>query len=94
MNVDKAIEIETRNQILRLLSDTEAEGVATAETHPIPAGEEFLDLEHLERGVQRAEPATRSAHTIPRTAVSDSTWQKILAVLATPAEPRKPPKPH
>jgi hypothetical protein len=84
MNVDKRIEYQTRSEILNLLSDEEAGMVSTAETGRIPEGDEYLDLEHLELGVQRAEPNTPASHTLPRAAVRDATWDKILTVLETP----------
>lgn len=44
------------------------------------------DLEHLERGVLRAESRTPGRNTLPRTAVNEATWAKILTVLETPIE--------
>ena len=84
MNLDQRLEYQTRSEILKLLSDREASLVSTAETGRIPVGEEYLDLEHLERGVLRADPGTQAAHTIPRAAVRDTTWAKILMVLIAP----------
>ncbi len=86
MTTDKRIEYATRSEVLRLLSDDEAGLVATAETKQLPEGDEYLDLEHLERGVQISEgPTTSSRHVLPRSAVRMATWSKILTVLATPA---------
>ncbi|MDB4957520.1 MAG: hypothetical protein JWO36_5089 [Myxococcales bacterium] len=87
MNVDKRIEYQTRSEILNLLSDEEAGMVSTAETGRIPEGDEYLDLEHLELGVLRAEPNTQAAHTLPRAAVRDTTWERILIVLNAPIAP-------
>ena len=75
----------TRECILKLLSSTEIAKVSTAETATaLVEGEEFLDLGHLDRGVQRAGPAAGVAmgHVLPRRSVEDETWTKILAELA------------
>ena len=76
----------TRDTILMLLSDEENSKVSTAEAASrLTQGEEYLDLEHLDQGVQRAKAATAKAtmgHILPRSAVSDETWSKILAHLA------------
>lgn len=84
MNVDLHIAHRTRDEILSLLSEGELESVSSAEQRWLPEDDEYLDLEHLERGVLRAEPNTPAKHTLPRAAVSDATWIKILSVLATP----------
>ena len=76
----------TRDTILMLLSDEENARVSNAEAAlRLAQGEEYLDLEHLDRGVQRAKAATAKAtmgQILPRTTVSDATWSKILAHLA------------
>jgi hypothetical protein len=75
----------TRDAILALLSDEEIAKVSTAETAAgLREGGEYLDLEHLDRGVQRASAATKGTmvHALPRAAVRDETWTKILARLA------------
>jgi len=87
MNVDRNIANRTRREILSLLSDDELGAVSNAEQQRIPEGDEYLDLEHLELGVLRAEPATQGKHALPRAAVSDATWLKILTVLETPIAP-------
>ena len=88
----------TRNTILKLLSDEEVAQVSTAETtSELTEGQEYLDLEHLDQGVQCANSATRIAmpNVLPRSAISSETWSKILAELArkgravqTPSLPR------
>ena len=47
-------------------------------------GAEYLDLEHIHQGIQRAKATTKVAmgHVVPRSAVSDATWAKIVAQLA------------
>jgi hypothetical protein len=74
-----------RDNILNVLSDEEVAKVSTAETASgLTEGAEYLDLEHLDQGVQRAKAATKTTmgHVLPRSAVSDETWSKILAQLA------------
>jgi hypothetical protein len=75
----------TREAVLALLSDEEIAKVSTAETsRELPAGSEYLDLEHLELGVHRASAAIQISmgQILPRTAVHPGTWTKILAQLA------------
>lgn len=84
MNVERQIASQTRREILGMLSDDELRYVSNAEETRIPEGADYLDLEHLELGVQQAEPNTSGDHALPRSAVSDDTWTKILAVLETP----------
>ena len=75
----------TRDSILKLLSDEENARVSTAETASgLIEGEEYLDLEDLDQGVQRAKASTAKAkmgHVLPRSAVSEETWGKILVQL-------------
>jgi hypothetical protein len=70
---------------LLLLSDEENAKVSNAEgALLLGQGEEVLDLEHLDRGVQRSEAVTSKAtmgHILQRSAVSGETWSKILAHL-------------
>jgi hypothetical protein len=74
-----------REAILNLLSSDEIAKVSTAETATgLTEGQEYLDLEHLDRGVQRAKAVTKGkmGHVLPRRCVGDETWSKILAHLA------------
>lgn len=74
----------TRDRVLNLISDDEIARVSTAESGPrLENGEEYLDLEALERGVQRAfSPDTPMDRVLPRKAVGEQTWGKILRELA------------
>jgi hypothetical protein len=71
----------TRDAVLKLLSDQENARVATLESAAqLADGEEYIDLAHPERGVLRAqagEPLDMS-HVLPRSALHDDTWSKIL----------------
>ena len=81
----KRAEQVARDTVLKLLSDEETARVSTAETASrLTEGAEYVDLEHLERGVQRAKSASAvtMGHVLPRSAVSDETWSKIVAQLA------------
>jgi len=73
-----------RENILKLLSDDEVAKVSSAETAAgITEGEEYIDLEHLDKGVQRAKPAAKITmeHVVPRSVVGAETWNNILARL-------------
>ena len=80
----------TRDSILKLLSDDEVTAVSTAETADrLEDGDEYLDLEQLAHGVQRApRPTTPMGRVLPKKSVHANTWQKILAQL--PATSRTP----
>jgi hypothetical protein len=55
----------TRDSILNLLSDEENARVSTAEAAPrLAEGAEYLDLERLDRGVQRASATTANKATM------------------------------
>jgi len=71
----------TRDALLSLLSDAEIARVSTLETAPqLAPGEEYIDLNRPERGVLRADHSALvdMAHVLPRSALSDDTWEKIL----------------
>jgi hypothetical protein len=74
----------TRDSILKLLSPSELAAVSTAEAAPrIIAGAEYLDLEHLEKGIQQASAAAiPPGPVLVRMAVLSTTWTAILATLA------------
>jgi hypothetical protein len=80
----------TRDSILKLLSDEENARVSTAEAAPrLTERAEYLDLEYLDRGVQRASATTAKGtmgRVLPRSAVSEKTWRNIVERLA--GEPR------
>lgn len=75
----------TREAILKLLSDDEISKVSASETAAgLIEGSEYLNLEHLDQGVQRARSATKVAmgQVLPRAAIRPETWDKVLAQLA------------
>ena len=78
----------TRDTILKLLSPEELARVCTAESKPaLVTGEDYLDLKHLDRGIRRARPylgvkgTAPMGDVLPKSAVTSSTWAKILAQL-------------
>jgi hypothetical protein len=87
MTVAERAEQVARDTLLKLLSDEENAKVSTAETQSqLTEGAEYVDLEHLGRGVQCAKAETTQAtmgRILPRSAVRDETWRKILGHLKT-----------
>jgi 1,2-phenylacetyl-CoA epoxidase catalytic subunit len=93
MNNDMRTAIATRDGVLKLLSDDEIASVSTAETAAhLLDGEDYLDLESLDKGVQQATKlATAMGRVVPRRSVHKDTWSKILARLAHGAETSSKP---
>jgi len=89
MSNDEKAAYVTRETILKLLTNDEVAKVSTAETAArLPSGDEYLDLEHLELGVQRAGgTATPMGRVLPKNAVHANTWGKIVAQLPTQRKP-------
>lgn len=80
----------TRDRILEMLSEDEIANVRAAEsTARLGDGDEYLDLEALEQGVRRSPRTdTLMGRVLPRKAVQDETWNKILRELAGPPSER------
>jgi len=87
MTSDKRDEHFTRKRILMALSDEEIARVGNAETLArLPDGDEYLDLQHLELGVQFAgTDAPPQGRVLPKRAVHEATWSKLLKRLSTRA---------
>ncbi|HYQ16763.1 MAG TPA: hypothetical protein VEQ58_13420 [Polyangiaceae bacterium] len=70
---------------MKLLSDDEVTSVATAETaEKLADGDEYLDLERLHEGVQKAGSSpTPMGRVLPKKAIHEATWGKLLAQLKT-----------
>jgi hypothetical protein len=83
MKTDERPEYVARDSILKLLSDDEVASVSTAETVVrLSEGDEYIDLERLDQGVQRARGSTTPmSRVLPRRAVHEATWSKVLAQL-------------
>jgi hypothetical protein len=84
MTNDERTRYQTRDRILKLLSDDEIASVSTAEsTRRLGDGDEYLDLEALDQGVRRAPRTdTLMGQVLPRKAVQEDTWSRILRELA------------
>jgi hypothetical protein len=75
----------TRETILDLLTEAELAKVSRAEDARLVEGDVYVDLTNLAAGVQEVQstPCTPPGHAIPRSAVSDATWTKIVHIVAT-----------
>lgn len=73
----------TRQHLLSLLSDDEIAAISAAEAETtLATGGEYLDLTNLDRGVQVArEGANDVGNVVPRSAVPEATWQKLVTQL-------------
>ncbi|MEO7734887.1 MAG: hypothetical protein ABIY55_28285 [Kofleriaceae bacterium] len=82
----KRAQLVSRDAILALLSDEEAARVSSAEgRNDLRVGDEYIDLQHLDQGVQQAFwPTKHEGNLLPRTAVLAATWQKIQAQMLAP----------
>jgi hypothetical protein len=85
MNPSSKKDALTRETILALLTERENAKVSQAEdAGRLIEGDEYVDLEDLGSGVQlvQATPRTAPGHALPRSAVSDATWTKIVHAVA------------
>ncbi len=73
----------TRESVLNLLSDDEIAKISAAESRPLVEGDDYVDLEHPERGVLKviAGSAPRPGSALPRSAVRDETWGRVVALV-------------
>ena len=97
MKTVKRSEYLTRNGILKQLSDVEVNHVSTAETAAqLADGEEYLDLEQLERGVQQACGAIHPTMgcVLPKKAVHAATWQKLISLVPAAGHMAAPESGH
>ena len=88
MKNDEIGRYAARDRILKLLTDEEVARVSDAETaRRLDEGDEYVDLEQLAQGVRRADgvPA-QMTRILPRKAVHEMTWNKILAELGPAAQ--------
>jgi hypothetical protein len=85
MTSDSKTKVVTREQILSLLSDAEVARVSRAEGEArLVEGDEYVDLEDVAAGVHQVHAAAiRPARALPRSAVSDATWAKIVATIGS-----------
>lgn len=85
MNDDGTARFPTADVIIALLSDDE---IANVNKHGAAAGhsdvDEYLDLEQVEQGVLRGlGPPRPICRVLPRKAVREATWARIIASLGT-----------
>ena len=82
-----------RQEIMSLLSDEEIARVSTAEAGSgLAMGDEYLDLEHLGKGVYRVTGTMPPVgRLLPRSAVHQETWAKLLTHLASMPAAAAPP---
>jgi hypothetical protein len=76
----------SRDAIMNLMSNDEIAKVSSVEASTgLKTGDEYVDLENLDKGIQRASVAAsvNLKHAVPRGAVSSETWSRIMAELAT-----------
>ena len=83
MTLDNQARYVTRDHVMNLLSDSEVARVSNAETAMrLDEGDEYLDLEHIEQGVRRADGLSpHMATVLLRKSVEEATWAKILSLL-------------
>jgi hypothetical protein len=85
MSAKSKVDLLTRDAILGLLTDAEVAKVSNAEDAPsLIEGDHYIDLLDLEAGVQevQAVPRTAPSHALPRSAVSDASWARIVRAIA------------
>jgi hypothetical protein len=70
----------TRETILALLTDAEVAKISHAEDSRPIEGDESVDLHRPDSGVHQihAESHVAAGHILPRSAVSDETWARII----------------
>jgi hypothetical protein len=83
MSPDAKKEAITRDAILALLSDAEVAKVSRAEGESrLVEGDEYVDLEDPSAGVRQVHAKSpRPKNALPRSAVSDATWARIVGVV-------------
>ena len=83
MTNDSRAEFFARQGVLRLISDDESSVCGDEPGALLSDGEEYLDLRRLAEGVRRAQgQAAPVGHVLPRRAVHEVTWTRIVTQLA------------
>jgi VIT1/CCC1 family predicted Fe2+/Mn2+ transporter len=92
MTNDQGSNEATRDTILKLLAVDRAANVTHAQPIPLLSdGDEYVDLEQLNHGVQRATgQATTMGRVLQRKSVHESTWSRILSHLVAPGTGKIP----
>jgi hypothetical protein len=83
MKNDKREDYELRDQILKMLSDTELSNVSTEEAETaLTVGQEFIDLKNIKGGVHRCgADQVVMGRVLSRKSVHNDTWEKILTAM-------------
>lgn len=83
MQPDLLKEYVTRQKVMELLTSEEAARLSSHEAaESLQDGEEYLDVEHVTEGVQRASTSSRpTGRVIPRAAVHTEVWRRMLAFI-------------
>ena len=85
MHNEKRAEYVRRDTILKFLSDDEIARASTAETAlRLADGEEYIDLQEPDRGIQRAAPETTPpmGRVLVKSAVREKIWRDIVILLS------------
>jgi hypothetical protein len=84
MTTDSRKRAVSREEIQSLLSDGEIARVSRAEGGArLVEGDEYIDLEDVAGGVHQVHATSiRPDRALPRSAVSEATWAKIVAAIA------------
>jgi hypothetical protein len=79
---EDAMTIESQD-LLRLLGDDESARVAHADTSWLSEGDEYVDLDAVDHGVQRARATSgrRRHRVLSRRALRLGTWERVMARL-------------
>jgi hypothetical protein len=84
----------TRENLLSILSDEEVATVGTPTTvAQVVAGDEYIDLAAIDRGVQRAAESQRLNDVLVKRSVQENTWRKIVTNLNARRLMNEPPTP-
>jgi hypothetical protein len=76
-------QFETRNAIMNFLSDDELARVSdVGMSKDLADGDEYVDLERLDCGMQRAGGASTLGRVLAKKAVTVRTWKRIINQLA------------
>jgi hypothetical protein len=83
MTIDSRTRAASREEIQAFLSDEEIARVSRAEGDArLVEGDEYIDLEDVAAGVHQVHATSiRPARALPRSAVSEATWAKIVAAI-------------
>ncbi len=71
------------SDLLELLSEEETARVVSAETSWLCEGDEYVDLDAIDRGVQRADATIghERHRVLARRAIHKKTWKRVVARL-------------